>query len=173
MVGQLAGLREQQKSLTAEIGRLQDSKRMISAQINDLTAPVENYQKALQVDQNATIAANNLAWDYAAHDQGNLDEAVRLAQGVVQKYPDIAGFADTLGWVFYKKGLHAAAVEQLQKAVAHAKDSATYHYHLGMALIGKGDKAGGRRELEQALALGEKNKDFTQAEDARQTLASL
>jgi hypothetical protein len=40
---------------------------------------------------------------------------VRLAQGVVQKNPNIAGFVDTLGWVYYKKGLYGAAIEQLQK----------------------------------------------------------
>ena len=148
------------------IGILEDGRQQFEA-AND------NYRRALQIDQNATIAANNLAWSYAAHDKGNLDEAVRLAQGTVQKYPEVAGFADTLGWVYYKKGLHAAAVEQLQKAVAGAKESATYRFHLGMALAGKGDKTAARRELEQALSLGEKNKDFAQADEARRTLASL
>lgn len=148
------------------IGILEDGRQ-------NYDAANENYRKALQIDPNATIAANNLAWSYAAHDKGNLDEAVRLAQGTVQKFPEMAGFADTLGWVYYKKGLYGAAVEQLQKAVAGAKESASYHFHLGMALAGKGDKAAARRELEQALSLGEKNKDFAQADEARKTLASL
>ena len=64
---------------------------------------------------------------------------------------------------YYKKNLYAAAVEQLQKAVsmneaaaraANGSPSATYHYHLGMALKGKGDKEESRRELEAALRLG-------------------
>jgi len=46
-----------------------------------------------------------------------LTKAVRLAQGVVQKNPNIPGFVDTLGWIYYKKGLYGAAVEQLRKAV--------------------------------------------------------
>ena len=80
-------------------------------------AAAESYTKAFGKDQNAVIAANNLAWLYAVNGKGNLDEAVRLAQGVVQKNPNIPGFVDTLGWVYYKKGLYGAAVEQLKKAV--------------------------------------------------------
>ena len=90
------------------IGMLDDSRQ-------NYDAAAESYRQALGKDQNAVIAANNLAWLYAVNGKGNLDEAVRLAQGVVQKNPNIPGFIDTLGWVYYKKGLYGAAVEQLQK----------------------------------------------------------
>ena len=93
------------------IGILEDQRK-------NYDAAAENYRKALEKDPNAVIAANNLAWLYAVTGKGNLDEAVRLAQGVVQKNPNVAGFIDTLGWVYYKKNLHAAAVEQLRKAVS-------------------------------------------------------
>ena len=144
-------------------------------------ASIDSYRKALEKDQNAVIAANNLAWLYATLGKGNIDEAVRLAQGVVQKNPNIAGFIDTLGWVYYKKGLHGAAVEQLQKAVkideaaARAQNvspSATYHFHLGMALKAKGDNQSARRELEAALKLGEKI-PFPDADEARKVLPTL
>jgi tetratricopeptide (TPR) repeat protein len=147
------------------IGMLEDSRQAYEA-------AAVNYRKALELDPNAAIAANNLAWLYAARNMGNLDEAVRLAQQIVQKYPEQIGFADTLGWVYYKKNLYAAAVEQLQKVVARDQNSATYNFHLGMALAGNGDKAGARRALEQALRLGE-GKNFADAEEARRTLATL
>jgi tetratricopeptide (TPR) repeat protein len=144
-------------------------------------AAAESYRKALDKDQNAVIAANNLAWLYAVNGNGNLDEAVRLAQGVVQKNPNIPGFVDTLGWVYYKKGLYSAAIEQLKKAVAldersakngNANPSANYQYHLGMALNAKGDKEAARRALEQAVRLSEKT-PFSEAEEARSVLARL
>src|SRR6185369_10160332 len=144
-------------------------------------AAIDNYKKALEHDQNSVIAANNLAWSYAVNNKGNIDEAVRLAQMVVQRNPNVAGFVDTLGWVYYKKNLYAAAAEQLQKAVAldeaaaraiNGVPSATYRYHLGMALKGKGDKDGSRRELEAALRLAEK-KPFADAEEAKKALATL
>jgi tetratricopeptide (TPR) repeat protein len=144
-------------------------------------AAADSYRKALEKDQNSVIAANNLAWLYAVDGKGNIDEAVRLAQGVVQKNPTVAGFIDTLGWVYYKKGLHGAAVEQLEKAVKvdeataraqNSSPSATYRFHLGMALKAKGDNAGARREIEAALKLSEKSQ-FPDADEARKVLATL
>lgn len=156
------------------IGMLEDARK-------NHDAAADNYRKALQKDPNAVIAANNLAWLYAVHGKGNIDEAVRLAQGVVQKNPKIAGFIDTLGWVYYIKGLHGAAVEQLKNAVAvdeaaarmiKTSPSATYRYHLGMALKAKGDKEASRRELQTALKLGETS-NFPYADEARKALATL
>lgn len=156
------------------IGILEDQKK-------NHEAAAENYRKALEKDPNAVIAANNLAWLYAVTGTGNLDEAMRLAQGVVQKNPNVAGFIDTLGWVYYKKNLHTAAVEQLRKAVsineaeARARNvpaSATYHYHLGMALKEAGNREESRRELQTAIKLAEKA-PFNELEDAKKALAAL
>ena len=144
-------------------------------------AAEQNYRKALEKDPNAVIAANNLAWLYAVTGRGNLDEAVRLAQGVLQRSPNQAGFVDTLGWVYYKKGLYTAAVEQLRKAIslneaqaraANASPSSTYHYHLGMALKGAGNREEARRELDTALRLADKS-PLADLEDAKKALASL
>jgi tetratricopeptide (TPR) repeat protein len=156
------------------IGMLDDSRQ-------NYDAAADSYRKALGKDQNAVIAANNLAWLYAVNGKGNLDEAVRLAQGVVQKNPNVPGFVDTLGWIYYKKGLYGAAVEQLRKAVdlderatkaGNGSPAPNYHYHLGMALKAKGDKEAARRELEQAVRLSEKA-PFAEAAEARGVLASL
>jgi tetratricopeptide (TPR) repeat protein len=156
------------------IGMLEDARK-------NYDAAADNYRKALEKDQNSVIAANNLSWLYAVTGKGNLDEALRLAQGVVQKNPNIAGFIDTLGWVYYKKNLYDLAADQLQKAVAldeaaaraaKTSPSATYQFHLGMALKGKGDKEGSRRALEASLRLGEQ-KPFPYADEAKQALASL
>ncbi|HMF56240.1 MAG TPA: tetratricopeptide repeat protein [Pyrinomonadaceae bacterium] len=146
------------------IGMLEESRQ-------NYDAAIESYRKALDIDASAALAANNLAWLYADRNKGNLDEAVRLAQNVVQNHPDEPTFMDTLGWVYYKKGLHVAAVEQFQKVVAKAGQSATYRYHLGVALAGRGDRAGARRELEQALSIGGNN--FAEANDARRALHTL
>ena len=156
------------------IGMLYDARK-------DFSSAADNYRKALQQDPNAVIAANNLAWLYAVTGTGNLDEAVRLAQGVVQQNPQVAGFVDTLGWVYYKKGLNDIAVQQLQKAVsldeaaatkAKVPPSPTYRYHLGMALKAKGDAEGAKREIGVALRLADKV-PFPDAEEARKALATL
>jgi tetratricopeptide (TPR) repeat protein len=156
------------------IGMLEDARK-------NFDAAADSYRRALELDQNSMIAANNLAWLYAETGKGNLDEAVRLAQTVVQRNPNVAGFVDTLGWVYYKKNLHGAAVEQLQKAVAldeaaaragNASPTPTYQYHLGMALKEKGDKDASQRALQAALRLGEK-RPFAYADEAKKALATL
>ncbi|MBV9958820.1 MAG: hypothetical protein JO360_10380, partial [Acidobacteria bacterium] len=90
-------------------------------------------------------------------------------------------FVDTFGWVFYKKGLYPAAVEQLKKAIDRDEAGAArtggaptpvYRFHLGLALAARGDKAGARRELEAALALS-RRAPFAEAEEARKALATL
>jgi tetratricopeptide (TPR) repeat protein len=153
------------------IGMVEDGRK-------NYDASTEAYRRALTVNAENAFAANNLAWNYAEHGKGNLDEAVRLAQGVVQKFPDEPGYADTLGWVYYKKGLHAAAVEQLQKAVkqttARGADSALYRYHLAVALAALGRKPEARQQLQQALNVTRGNKLSPENEgEARKVLASL
>lgn len=144
-------------------------------------AAAENYRKALDKDPNFTVAANNLAWLYADTGRGNLDEAMRLAQAVVQKNPNVAGFLDTLGWVYYKKNLHAAAIDQFRKAVSlneaeararNASPSATFRYHLGMALKGLGNMEESRRELQAAIKLSEKA-PFPYLDEAKKALATM
>jgi len=154
---------------------------MLEMTRQNIDAAVDYYRKALARDDNAIFAANNLAWIYAVYGKGNMDEAVRLAQTAVQASPEVPSFVDTLGWIYYKKGLFAAATEQLKKAVSvdeaiarktNIMPSPTYRFHLGVALAAKGDKAGARREIETALRLSEKT-NFPEADEARKTLATL
>jgi tetratricopeptide (TPR) repeat protein len=154
---------------------------MLEMNRQNIDGAIDNYRKALAKDEHAVFAANNLAWLYAEYNKGNMDEAVRLAQTAVQTSPGVPSFSDTLGWVYYKKGLYGAAAEQLKKAISmeeqaarssHDAPSPAYYYHLGMALSANGDKAGARKQIETALRLGEKS-NFAEANEARKTLATL
>ena len=154
---------------------------MLEMNRQNIDGAIDNYRKALAHDENAVFAANNLAWLYAEYGKGNMDEAVRLAQGAVQSNPGVPSFADTLGWVYYKKGLYGAAADQLKKAIevdeevarrTNGTPSPTFRYHLGVALAAKGDKANARREIENALRLGEKA-NFPDANEAKKALATL
>lgn len=118
------------------------------------------YRKALELAPETAIAANNLAWLIADNGHGNLDEALQLASGAVAKNQAVAGFYDTLGWVYFKKGFTSSAVEQMKKAVALEEAASRktgsapnpgYRVRLGMALAKAGDKASARREVETSL----------------------
>jgi tetratricopeptide (TPR) repeat protein len=113
----------------------------------------KRYEEAIALDSSAGTAANNLAWLIAESGE-NLDEALRLAQSAVTAAPDTPQILDTLGWVYYKKGLSQLAVAQFEKAIERQSNNGFYHYHLGLALIQAGDKSRGREALERALKVG-------------------
>jgi tetratricopeptide (TPR) repeat protein len=127
------------------------------------------YQKVIDMDSNAAVAANNLAW-LQAERGANLDVALRLAQTAKAALPAASEVDDTLGWIYTKKGLNTLAVASLQQAVARKPTSATYHYHLGMAYAGSGEKIKARTSLQKALSMAT---NFEGADNARQMLTSL
>jgi len=129
----------------------------------------KEYERTLALDPRAPIAANNLAWDYAETGQ-NLDVALNLAQTAKAKLPDVGSVTDTLGWVYYKKGLAGLAVSSLEEAVRQSPSEPSIKYHLGLAYLKSGDKKKARDSFEQALKL---KSDFKEAADAKKALATL
>lgn len=127
------------------------------------------YEKALELDPQAVMAANNLAWLYAESGV-NLETAMQLAQTAKAAKPDSPEVSDTLGWVAYRKGLFDAAVPALEQAVKMSPDRAAYRYHLGMAYLKANDWSRARASLQEALRL---RPDFAGVEDARKALASI
>src|SRR6185436_20147498 len=108
------------------------------------------YNKALQVDPRAAVAANNLAW-IDSNSNGNLDMALQLAQTAKSQLPNRHEVDDTLGWIYYKKGLSSMAVEALTNSTLKSPDNPSYNYHLALAYNQNGNKAEARKYLEKAL----------------------
>ncbi len=132
------------------------------------------YEKVLAARSDLAGAKNDLAWILA--DEGNdLERALQLAQEAQQAEPENAEIADTLGYVYLKKGLSDPALQQFKYAVELAGRATNdvqverpeYHYHLGLALkaLGRNDEA--TVALERALQLDAK---FLNADDARREL---
>jgi tetratricopeptide (TPR) repeat protein len=118
------------------------------------------------MDPNAAVAANNLAWIYAEHG-GSLDLALGFARTARAQMPDRHEVADTLGWIYYKRGLLPQAVEALAESVRQAPNQPVYSYHLGLAYAARGDKEKARQSLERAVSL---NPSYADARNALTTL---
>jgi tetratricopeptide (TPR) repeat protein len=84
--------------------------------------------------------------------------------------PDDPNVMDTLGLVYYKKGLYDSAVDELADSVKENPDNAVVHFHLGLAYYKRGDKDLAKTELETALKLDDK---FDSADEARKILSEL
>ncbi len=128
---------------------------------------IQLYQDALKIDPTFAPAENNLAWVYLQHD-GDLSEAIRLAQLAKNQQPDDPHINDTLAWGYYKRGWYPAAAEILESLVAKNPKSSAYQFHLGMTYLMQGRQDLGGKSLETALKLGLAGND---AQTAREALA--
>jgi Flp pilus assembly protein TadD len=128
-----------------------------------------HYRKALEITPDFAPAANNLAFLLVTRGN-NIDEALKFAQVAKSKLPNDPSVADTLGWVYYHKGLYDNAIRELRDSAAQIPNNPEVHYHLGMAYFKKQEKELARASLETALSL---KPDFNGAEEARKALAEL
>jgi len=127
------------------------------------------YEQILKIQPDHPIALNNLAFIKAEEGQ-DLDEALTMAQRARQGLPNSPDVMDTLGWIYLKKNLSDDAIRTFKELIVAAPNSASYHYHYGMALLQKGDKPSAKRELETAIRFNPSKDDGIKI---RQLLASL
>jgi Tfp pilus assembly protein PilF len=142
---------------------------ILEEKLGDRNGAIELYKKAVQSDPNSAEASNNLA--YLLAEYGNKpDEALPYAQKAVELVPQHPAYSDTLGWILYRKGVYASAVQYLERANAQqSKDSAVWKYHLAMAYAKSGNTARGRAMLESALKL---NPNLPEAKIAQQVVGA-
>ncbi len=129
----------------------------------------KHYRKALIIKPNSLQAANNLAYLLSEY-TGNLDDALYFALKAKAIQGDDPFVRDTLGWVYYKKGLYADALRELEASRQDLPDNAIVHYHLGMTLYKMSRPDVATRYLKKALTIDD---DFEQAETAQEILKKL
>lgn len=140
---------------------------MLLQSMNRLDEAQERYERVIQIDRQAPVAANNLAWMYAERG-GNLDVALQLAQTARRNLPSAPAVADTLGWVYFKKQQYDMAVRELTDAVAKDPENPEYQYHLGAAYAAMGDVPKARLALQKAVS-----RPFAASDEAKKALAAL
>ena len=129
----------------------------------------KEYRRALELSPKNALAANNLASNLSDLG-GNLDEALKFAQVAREAAPEDPNVADTLGWIYYKKGLFDTAYPLISDASKKLERNPVVRYHHGMVLEKKGKKKEAAAELKTALSL---SKDFPGAVEARKALDGM
>jgi tetratricopeptide (TPR) repeat protein len=105
----------------------------------------------------------------------NLDIALGLAQTAGKGLPKSSAVADTLGWIYYRKGVYPLAVNYLQEALKLQEtnkmpDNPDIHYRLGWAYEKTAQPALARQHFEQVLKT---NPNYPAAAEIKKELAHL
>jgi tetratricopeptide (TPR) repeat protein len=129
----------------------------------------KEYRRALELSPKNALAANNLASNLSDHG-GNLDEALKFAQVAREAAPEDPNVADTLGWIYFRKGLFDTAYPLISDASKKLEKNAVIRYHHGMVLSKKGKAKEAAAELRAALAL---DANFPGAAEAKKELGTL
>ncbi len=125
-----------------------------------------HYRKALAINPDFAPAANNLAY-HLAERTDQFDEALKYARIAKTKLPNDPGIMDTLGLVYYKKGLYGNAISEFLDSIELIPENPIIHFHLGLAYNGKGEKELAQNALKHALKL---NNEFEGSGKAKELL---
>jgi putative PEP-CTERM system TPR-repeat lipoprotein len=128
---------------------------------------ISQYEVLLKSSPNNVSALNNLASLYQYEKDSR---AAVTAERALKIEPENPRVQDTLGWILVEQGQLPRGLELLRKAATSTPRDATVRYHYGVALARSGKKPEARKELEAAIANGQRHPDL---EEARALLKSL
>ena len=111
-----------------------------------------SFERVLEINPKSGVAANNLAWIYAENG-GSLDAALQLAQVASRELPDDAEVSDTLGWIYYKKGMIELSIATLRRSLEIDPQNPHAAYHLALAYDKRGDRDLARQMLSRYLTI--------------------
>jgi Flp pilus assembly protein TadD len=131
---------------------------------------IEVYQRLHAANPSSELLANNLAMLLTTYrsDPTSFDRAYDLVRSF--RNSDVPAFLNTYGWVRYKQGNLDEAVTYLRRAAADAPENPVMRYHLGMALLERGEVEAARAELGAAVAA---EQGFVGKDEARKALQAL
>jgi tetratricopeptide (TPR) repeat protein len=108
---------------------------------------IATYRSVLDADRSNLSALNNLAYNLAIDKP---DEALKFAQQAVEIVPDNPTVQDTLGWVYFRKGLYRSALGYLKNAFA-SQPTPRRQFHLAMCYFKSGNQDQGQKNMQAAL----------------------
>jgi tetratricopeptide (TPR) repeat protein len=113
----------------------------------DQAGAVSRYRAVLEIDESNLDALNNVAYNLALD---NPDEALKFGEKAAALAPDNPEVQDTLGWIYYRKGVYGKAVDCLKTAVSKGA-TPQRQFHLAMSYLKSGDQTAGQKLLATAL----------------------
>ena len=132
---------------------------------------VELYRQALAIEEDNTVALNNLAYVLSER-LGQPTEALQYARRVAELMPDSVGVIDTLGWCLALTGDYQGAVGVLSR-IPSKQRIGPLSYHLAETYRRMKQYDSARQVAEQGLRQAEQSGDKTYQTKLRQLLDQL
>jgi len=142
---------------------------MIQTKLKQFEAARDAYERLLTIEPNFGPALNNLASIYSEQLQQPA-KAYQLAERARRALPDDPYTADTLGWIYFKKGLYHSALPLLEEGATKLAVEPEPQFHLGMALSVLGRREEAMLALQRAAGA---TRDFPDKEEVRRQLDQL
>ena len=114
--------------------------------MRECPGPARRAEVVLVLNPRSAPAANNLAWLLSEHG-GDKDKTLTLAQTAKELAPENPRVSDTLGWIFYRRGLHQRALALLKDSAGKLPCNTMIQYHLGRVSAQLGDTEAARQAL--------------------------
>ncbi len=90
---------------------------------------VNHFRKAIDIQGESPLFYNNLAYAYAEANE-YLNESLKMAKESLKAEPENPVFLDTLGWIYFKRGVFDHSIELLQDALDREPARAEIRSHL-------------------------------------------
>ncbi len=125
---------------------------------DDKASCLAQMKRVLEINPDHVDSLNYIGYTYA--EQGiNLDEALTLIQKAMRLKPGRGYIIDSLGWVYYQKGMYDEAIHYLEKSAQLTPDDPTINEHLGNAYQKKNMNKKALECYRKALTLNPSDKE--------------
>jgi len=114
----------------------------------DYAGALARFKAVAESRPDNVIAVNATAYLMAMSDP---DQALKYGEAALALAPDSPYVQDTVGWIYYRKGLYTRAMSYLQAAVAK-EPTTVRQFHLAMTYLKSGEKRRGSELLNAVLA---------------------
>ena len=151
-------------SLNAKDGRAWAYLASAQQDVGRLEEAKADYKRALALYPSHAVLMNNFAY-IMAETGGDLEEALKYAQGGLHLQPENPNFADTVGLVLLKKENTDTALQIIGGLSKKYPDNPSFRYHFAMALLKKGDRTRAKSELNATQSLKRSREEDKKIQD--------
>ena len=125
---------------------------IILGKLKRMDESIKQMEMIIEIDPRHADALNYIGYTYA-DENIHLDRALELIEKARKYKPNSGYIIDSLGWVYFRKGLYDKALTELEKAVELAPRDPAIAEHLGDVYYKKKEYENALQAYEKAISL--------------------